>query len=156
MNRGTGECIGRSEHYELRRSGRFLVADLRTPRPKTNTGHHARLGELIGRAVRSATREALRWQNGLEPSYTRSVVHALSRFGVDQTRLVAAIKARLETNNFTLLKRNLEAVLYEPQVAAAAYAFAAVWDRIRYACGWATPAIRREDGRKTCGAPAHW
>ena len=31
VDRGTNECIGRSGHYELRRGGRFLVADLSTP-----------------------------------------------------------------------------------------------------------------------------
>ena len=28
--------------------------------------------------------EALRWQNGLEASYTRGVFHALGRFGVTE------------------------------------------------------------------------
>ena len=32
-----------------------------------------KLGEIIGVAVRRATLEALRWQNGLEASYTRGV-----------------------------------------------------------------------------------
>ena len=43
-----------------------------------------KLGELIGRSVRQATQEALRWQNGLEPSYTRGVFHALGRYGVKE------------------------------------------------------------------------
>ena len=32
-----------------------------------------------------------------------------------------------------MLEKNLKSVVYEPRVSAAAYAFAAVWDRVR--CG---------------------
>lgn len=100
--------------------------------PKTNAGHHAKLGELIGKAVRKATLEALRWQNGLEPSYTRGVVHALRRFGFTEERFFKAMETRLNEADFVLLKKNLKSVLYEPQVSAAAFAFAAVWDRVRF------------------------
>ncbi len=109
-----------------------IAAPLDDRKPKTNTGHHARLGELIGRAVRRATREALRWQNGLEPSHTRSIAYALRRFGLDETGLLAALKDRLDEEAFLLLEENREAVLREPQAVAAAYAIAAVWDRVRY------------------------
>ena len=103
-----------------------------TKTPKTNAGHHAKLGELIGKAVREATLEALRWQNGLEASYTRSVFHALKRFGFDEAVFFVAMEKRLSADEFTLLKQNLNPVVYEPRVSAAAYAFAAVWDRVRY------------------------
>ena len=46
-----------------------------------------KLGEMIGLATRNATLEALRWQNGLEASYTRGVFHALGRFGVREATL---------------------------------------------------------------------
>jgi hypothetical protein len=36
------------------------------------TNPHSKMGELLGVAVRSATKDALRWQNGLEPSFTRA------------------------------------------------------------------------------------
>lgn len=103
-----------------------------TKTPKTNAGHHSKLGELIGTAVRKATLEALRWQNGLEPSYTRGVMHALKRFGFEEDHFFEAMASRLEPDDLVLMKRNLKPVLYEPQVSAAAYAFAAVWDRVRY------------------------
>ena len=50
----------------------FCLAAPLDPRraPKTATGPHAKLGELIGRAVLDGVKEALRWQNGLEPSLT--------------------------------------------------------------------------------------
>lgn len=100
--------------------------------PKTNAGHHAKLGELIGKSMRKATLEALRWQNGLEGSYTRSVFHALKRFGFREDRFLSAMEKRLKADEFALLKKNLKSVVYEPRVSAAAYGFAAVWDRVRY------------------------
>ena len=39
---------------------------------------------------------------------------------------------RLSADDFALLQKNLKAVVYEPRVVASAYAFAAVWDRVRY------------------------
>jgi len=93
---------------------------------------HSKMGELLGVAVRSATKDALRWQNGLEPSFTRSLVHALRRFGFSETSFLDAMRARLSENSMELLLKNRNAVLYEPQAAAASYAFAAVLDRVRF------------------------
>ncbi len=94
------------------------------------TGKHTKAGELIGRAVREATLEALRWQNGLEPSYTRSLVHALGRFGLTEENFKAAQKGLLAEREFQLMQANWNPVLYEPQLAAAGYALAAVLDRV--------------------------
>jgi adenosylcobinamide hydrolase len=102
------------------------------PPPLTSTSPHMKLGEIIGVAVRRATLEALRWQNGLEASYTRGVLHALGRFGVTEPALLAAIAPHLDATALELLRRNARAVLMEPLVTAAAYAMAAVIDRVRY------------------------
>ena len=53
----------------------------------TSASPHLKLGELVGAATRQATMEALRWQNGLEPSYTRGVFHALGRHGVRESTI---------------------------------------------------------------------
>jgi adenosylcobinamide amidohydrolase len=100
--------------------------------PLTSTSPHMKLGEIIGVAVRQATLEALRWQNGLEASYTRGVVHALDRFGVTEAALMTAVAPHLDATALELLRRNQIAVLMEPLVTAAAYAMAAVIDRVRY------------------------
>jgi len=100
--------------------------------PLTSTSPHMKLGEIIGVAVRQATLEALRWQNGLEASYTRGVVHALGRFGVTEAALMTAVAPHLDATALELLRRNQRAVLMEPLVTAAAYAMAAVIDRVRY------------------------
>ena len=97
---------------------------------RTWTGHHTKAGELIGDAVRAATLEALRWQNGLEASYTRSLLHALGRFGVKEATLRNALAECLSAREHELLVANWQSVIHEPQVAAAAYALAAVLDRL--------------------------
>lgn len=93
---------------------------------------HSKLGELLGATVRAATRDALRWQNGLEPSFTRSLIHALRRYGFSEASFLEAMKSRLTEASLELLLKNRNAVLFEPQAAAAAYAFGAVLDRVRF------------------------
>jgi adenosylcobinamide amidohydrolase len=99
---------------------------------RTWTGQHTKAGELIGDAVRAATLEALRWQNGLEASYTRSIFHALGRFGLKEATLKTAMTERLSASEFELFAANWMSVIHEPQVAAAAYALAAVIDRVQF------------------------
>ncbi len=98
----------------------------------TWTGKHAKMGELIGTAVRDATREALRWQNGLEPSFIRNVHHALDRFGFTRKFMLARLKETLSEEQFEFFVKNEKAVTYEPQIAGCAYALGEVFDRLRY------------------------
>jgi adenosylcobinamide amidohydrolase len=98
----------------------------------TSASPHMKLGEIIGRATREATLEALRWQNGLEASYTRGVFHALGRYGVREASLFEDIAPLLTENDLELLKKNTKAAFYEPLVGAAAHAMAVVADRVRY------------------------
>jgi adenosylcobinamide amidohydrolase len=98
----------------------------------TSSSPHMKLGELIGRVARDATMEALRWQNGLEVSYTRGVFHALGRFGVREATVFDDIAPYLSPEALELLKKNSKAAFYEPLVGASAHALAAVCDRIRY------------------------
>lgn len=112
----------------------FIVASPldATQRQMRWAGPHTKLGELIGNAVREATVEALRWQNGMERSHTRSIMHALGRFGLSEEKLLARLKAKLPEVYGQLLQENKMAVLWEPRVAATAYAYAAVLDRLQY------------------------
>ena len=112
----------------------FCLAAPLDPRraPKAATGPHAKLGELIGRAVLEGVKEALRWQNGLEPSLTRGLFHALGRFGLTERRALERLEELLPAEQYALLDKNRNAAFYEPGVAAAAYAFAAVLDRTAF------------------------
>ena len=98
----------------------------------TSASPHMKLGELVGAATRQATMEALRWQNGLESSYTRGVFHALGRYGVKEATIFEDIGPLLTEADLELLRKNAKAVFYEPLVGAAAHALAAVCDRVRY------------------------
>lgn len=96
------------------------------------TGPDTKLGEMIGQSVREATEEALRWQNGLEPSYTRSITRALGRFGLTETELLAQLKEILPQKSYELLVTNQLGVTMEPRLSAAAFSYAAVLDRLQY------------------------
>ncbi len=100
--------------------------------PLESTSPHTKAGEIIGRSVRQAVKEALRWQNGLEPSYTRSVFHALGRFGLTEERARSDLPNLLPPDRFDLLRKNWKAVFFEPGVAAAAFGLAAVLDRAAF------------------------
>jgi len=109
-----------------------VAAPREGPRTLTSASPHVKLGELIGLAVRKATLEALRWQNGLEPSYTRGLFHALGRYGVRESTFFEDLSERLDPGELELLRKNSKSVLYEPLVGAAAHALAAVLDRVRH------------------------
>lgn len=121
----------------------YCVAAPRSgPKALTSASPHVKLGELIGAAVRDATMEALRWQNGLEASYTRSVFHALGRYGVKEATFFEDIAGFVNGADLELLRKNSKAALYEPLVGAAAHAMAAVLDRVRH--GTLPPSVARD------------
>jgi adenosylcobinamide amidohydrolase len=119
-----------------------VAAPLRSEGNRTSSSPHVKLGELIGRATRRATQEALRWQNGLEASYTRGVFHALGRYGVTEKTFFDDIAPFLDQAALELLRKNLRSALYEPLVGAAAHACAAVLDRVRH--GTLPASVERE------------
>jgi adenosylcobinamide amidohydrolase len=98
----------------------------------TSASPHMKFGEIVGTAVRDATLEALRWQNGLEASYTRGVFHALGRYGLSEATIFDDLAPLLSAQDVELLRRNSKSVFYEPLVGAAAHALATVLDRARH------------------------
>jgi adenosylcobinamide amidohydrolase len=111
----------------------FAVAAPRDgARPLTSASPHLMFGEIAARAVRDATLEALRWQNGLEPSATRGLFHALERYGLVEATILDELSPWLDSADLELLRRNSKAVFFEPLVGAAAHALAAVLDRVRH------------------------
>ncbi len=95
------------------------------------SGHHSKLGESIGRAVKTAITQALKWQNGLEKSYTKNLTHALSRYGFTEEIFMDNMKNLLSQSEFDLLEKNKESVLFEPELCSSAYALASLLDRCR-------------------------
>src|SRR6185295_17457063 len=83
-----------------------VAAPLTGDTPLSSASPHMKVGELIGLAVRRATVEALRWQNGLEPSLTRGLFHALGRYGVRESDVFERLTGLLDVADLELLKRN--------------------------------------------------
>ena len=109
-----------------------IAAPLEGARTLKYASPHVKLGEIVGLAVRDATLEALRWQNGLEPSYTRGLFHALGRYGIKEATIYDRLAPLLHADSLELLRKNNKAVFYEPLVSAAAFAAASVLDRARF------------------------
>jgi adenosylcobinamide amidohydrolase len=109
-----------------------VAAPLNGDTPLTSASPHMKVGELIGLAVRRATAEAVRWQNGLEPSLTRGLFHALGRYGVKEADVFERLAGLLDAADLELLRKNGKAAFYEPLVGAAAHALATVLDRVRH------------------------
>lgn len=61
-----------------------VVSDGTSPLFLTNAGKHAKLGELIARSVREATRDALARQTGLGPESQQHMLVRLARFGIGE------------------------------------------------------------------------
>lgn len=64
-----------------------IVADPGSSRHLSQAGKHAKLGELIGRAVIAATTAALEMETGLSPASQANALVRLSRFGVTEEDL---------------------------------------------------------------------
>ena len=126
-------------------------------RAKDSTSPHVKLGEIIGVAVMESVKEALSWQNGLEPSRTRDLFHALGRFGLTQARAAEGLAALLTEGRYDLLQKNWNAVFHDPGSAAAAHAFAAVLDRIAFGTlppGLANELLRQQAACLACSLAA--
>src|SRR6185295_7397812 len=109
-----------------------IAAPVSGGRALTSASPHMKLGELVGLATRKATMEALRWQNGLEASYTRGVFYALGRYGVKEATFFEDSAPFLGESDLELLRKNAKGALYEPLVGAAAHALATSCDRVRF------------------------
>ncbi|CDA76400.1 adenosylcobinamide amidohydrolase [Clostridium sp. CAG:242] len=53
----------------------------------TNAGKHSKLGELIGKSVKSAVKEALKLQTGLSPQQQHNILKRVDRFGITEESL---------------------------------------------------------------------
>lgn len=62
--------------------GTILAANMDSPICLTNAGKHSKLGELIGKAVKAAVKEALNRQSGLCPARQHQAVRRMDRFGI--------------------------------------------------------------------------
>ncbi|MGI6639399.1 MAG: adenosylcobinamide amidohydrolase [Desulfobulbus sp.] len=101
-------------------------------KPLTSAGKHAKLGELIGRAVYAAIKETLALQNGLTPAGQCSVEAHLRRFGTDADRLCRGVCQFLGEEEQALFMANFLAIERDPLTVAAVVALVHLKDKT----GW--------------------
>ncbi len=65
----------------------IIIANPASSLYQVSAGKHCKLGELIGRAVKAAVKEALGRHTGLSPQQQHSVLRRLKRFGVNAETL---------------------------------------------------------------------
>ncbi len=65
----------------------IVVANPASPLYLESAGKHSKLGELIGRTVLPAVKEALLKQTGLSPRHQHSLLRRLKRFGIKEESL---------------------------------------------------------------------
>jgi adenosylcobinamide amidohydrolase len=109
-------------------------------RPLTNAGKHSKLGELIGKAVKSAVREVLVRQNGMSVDRQCSIKIHLERFnqnevgkfGLKTEELVQMVVTHLSEDLGTLFKLNHRGILHDPINVAAVAAMAHLKDKFSW------------------------
>lgn len=100
--------------------------------PLTSAGKHAKLGELIGRAVYGAIKETLARQNGLTAAGQCSMEAHLRRFGTDGEPLLRSICRLLDENEQQLFSANFLALERDPLTVAAVAALVHLYDKTRW------------------------
>ena len=89
----------------------IVVANMESPMYLTNAGKHSKLGELIGRAVKPAVKEALFKQTGVGYEQQHNAVRRLERFGVSEAGIFQRYrekKKELDRPSFSALLEEIE------------------------------------------------
>jgi adenosylcobinamide amidohydrolase len=66
-----------------------IVSDIESPVVLTYAGKHSKLGELIGRTVMKAVKEALFLQTGLGPAQQLDIFSRIGRYGITREKVLA-------------------------------------------------------------------
>jgi adenosylcobinamide amidohydrolase len=107
-----------------------IAARLRTGMQLTSAGKHTVLGELIGKTVSSAVKEALKLQDSLTPESGRSCMRLLGRFGVTREGMKESVVALLDKSKAALFGSNFTSVDKDPLVVAAVSALTRICDEV--------------------------
>ncbi len=100
--------------------------------PLTSAGKHAKLGELIGRAVFSAVKQTLANQNRLTPAGQCSAKIHLERFGVNRSVLQDKICRHLSDRQGRLFRENFSEIERDPVTVAAVAAMVHLKDKFAW------------------------
>jgi adenosylcobinamide amidohydrolase len=83
--------------------GTIIVANAESKWTLNNSGKHSKLGELIGKSVKAAVKEALRLQTGLSPEKQHNVLKRTDRYGITGDSLWNRCLTRQDEKNRGLL-----------------------------------------------------
>ncbi|AFA47822.1 adenosylcobinamide amidohydrolase [Acetobacterium woodii] len=92
-------------------------------------GKHSKLGELIGLAVKSAVKEALYLQTGVNPEQQFSVLRRLQRFGINQEIIWGAYQQKYALNKPEFVCR-LEEIDKIPELVLLTSLYAHLMDQL--------------------------
>lgn len=118
-----------------------VISDCTSQIIVTNAGKHAKLGELIGRCVREATREALFRQTGLGPENQQNMLVRLERFGITEEDFweAAAVIPGVQNRGLflaTLREQTKNPVLVATTAAVLHIADEVAWGLLAEDAGW--------------------
>jgi adenosylcobinamide amidohydrolase len=85
--------------------GTIVVANIESKWTLDNSGKHSKLGELIGKSVKAAVKEALRLQTGLSPEQQHNVLKRTDRYGITEDSLWNRYLERRAAQNHDPLRR---------------------------------------------------
>ncbi len=79
--------------------GTIVISDMESPIKLTNAGKHSKLGELIGKCVKKAVKEALFKQTGLSSEFQYSILKRFKRYGLTEETIWQRFQEQLEDEN---------------------------------------------------------
>ncbi len=113
--------------------GTVVVCNAEAPVRLTDAGQHSKLGELVGKAVKQAVKEALRLQTGLSPESQRHGLRRLERWGITEQSLWERYRETRDAQDPPLSRaefsEGLDAFCREGQVEAALSLYAHLRDQ---------------------------
>jgi adenosylcobinamide amidohydrolase len=126
-----------------------VVADPTCPRAFTDAGQHSKLGELIGRAVIAATKEALEKETGLGPARQLNLLARLDRYRLGPEDFwLKAREAGWGQDKETYLSR-LRELARDPRLVALAAAILHLLDEAAW--GLLPPEVAAAEARRYMG-----
>lgn len=115
----------------------------------TNAGKHSKLGELIGKAVKAAVKEALKLQTGLSPETQHNVIKRLDRFGITEDTLWE----KYSESGATISRAEFEDRLYNFSVESANIVYSSLYAHLLDQLMWGmlSPSETLDAGTKLIG-----
>lgn len=109
-----------------------VISDRTSPFNLTDSGKHSKLGELIGKCVIEATKEALSKQSELNPLSQRNMFVRLERFGIDEKAVWKAAASMGGDCSKTRFRESLKEVSTDPAFVSAASSVLHIVDEVSW------------------------